>query len=137
MKDLATEGVPYKSIKAKTLLQSGKMNISQLVMESPALELDANGDIDLVKKQLNMNGDIGIFGTLDKVLGLFPIAGKTGTELTRVHVTLDGALENPKIRIRPLKGVSEAGKKGAQEGKKVTEEVIKEFGKGLEKILGK
>jgi uncharacterized protein involved in outer membrane biogenesis len=137
MKDLATEGVPYKSIKAKTLLQSGKMNISQLVMESPALELDANGDIDLVKKQLNMNGDIGIFGTLDKVLGLFPIAKKTGTELTRVHVTLDGALEDPKIRIRSLKGVSEAGKKGAQEGKKGTEEVIKEFGKGLEKILGK
>lgn len=137
MKDLATEGVPYKSIKAKTLLQSGKMNISKLAMESPALELDANGDIDLVKKQLNMNADIGIFGTLDKVLGIFPIVGKAGTELTRVHVTLEGALEDPKIRIRPVRGVSEAGKKGAQEGGKVAEDVIKEFGKGLEKILGK
>ena len=137
VKDLGTEGVPYKSIKAKTLLQTGKMNISQLAMESPALELDANGDIDLVKKQLNMNADIGIFGTLDKVLGRLPIVGKAGTELTRVHVTLKGALEDPKIRIRPVKGVSEAGKKGAQEGGKVAEDVIKEFGKGLEKILGK
>ena len=57
--------------------------------------------------------------------------------MTRVHVTLKGALEDPKIRIRPVKGVSEAGKKGAQEGGKVAEDVIKEFGKGLEKILGK
>jgi uncharacterized protein YhdP len=137
LKDLATEGVPYKSIKAKTLLESGKMNISQLAMESPALELDANGDIDLVKKRLNMDADIGIFGTLDKILGLFPIVGKAGTELTRVYVTLEGDLENPKIRIRAVKGVTKAGKKGAQEGKKGTEEVIKEFGKGLEKILGK
>jgi len=137
VKEFATEGTPYQSIKAKTLVQGGKMNISQLAMESPALELDANGNIDLVKKQLKMNADIGILGTLDKVLGILPIAGKAGTELTRVHVTLEGDLEDPKIRIRPVKGVSEAGKKGAQEGGKVAEDVIKEFGKGLEKILRK
>jgi uncharacterized protein YhdP len=137
VKEFATEGAPYQSIKARTLLQDGKMNISQLVMESPALELDSNGDVDLVKKQLNMNADIGIFGTLDKVLGILPLVGKVGTELTRVHVTLRGALEDPKIQIRPVKGVSEAGKKGAQEGGKVTEDVIKDFGKGLEKIFGK
>jgi uncharacterized protein involved in outer membrane biogenesis len=137
LKDLATEGVPYKSIKAKTFLQSGKMNINQLAMESPALELDANGDIDLVKKQCNMDANIGIFGTLDKVLGILPIVGKAGTELTRVHVTLEGALEDPKIRIRAVKGVSKAGKKAVQEGGKVAEDVIKGFGKGLEKILGK
>ena len=137
LKDLGTEGVSYNSIKAKTLLQGGKMNISQLAMESPALGLDANGDIDLVKKRLNMDADITIFGTLDKVLGLFSKVGKAGAELTRVHVTLEGDLENPKIQIRPVKGLIKGGKKGTQEGGKVTEDVIKEFGKGLEKILGK
>jgi hypothetical protein len=137
VKEFASEGAPYQSIKASTLLQGGKMNISQLAMESPALELDANGDVDLVKKQLKMNGDIGISGTLNKVLSILSKAGKGGTESTRVHVTLEGALEDPKIRIRSVKGVSEAGKKGTQEGGKVEEDVIKEFGKGLEKILGK
>ncbi|UCG20736.1 MAG: AsmA family protein [Deltaproteobacteria bacterium] len=137
VKEFATEGAPYQSIKARTLLQGGKMNISQLAMESPALELDANGDVDLLKKQLKMNGDIGISGTLDKVLSILSKAGKGGTESTRVHVTLEGAIENPKIRIRSIKGVSEAGKKGTQEGGKIEEDVIKEFGKGLEKILGK
>ena len=137
VKELAAEGVPYKSIKAKTFLQTGKMNISQLAMESPALGLDANGDIDLLQKQLKMNGDITILGTLDKVLGLFKKNGKEGTGLTRVHVTLEGALEDPNIRFRSVKGVSEAGKKGTQEEVKGAEDVIREFGKGLEKILGK
>jgi uncharacterized protein YhdP len=138
VKEFASEGAPYQSIKARTLLQGGRMNISQLAMESPALELDANGDVDLVKKQLKMNGDIGISGTLNKVLSILSKAGKGGTESTRVHVTLEGAIEDPKIRIRSAKGVSEAGKKGTQEeGGKVEEDLIKEFGKGLEKILGK
>jgi uncharacterized protein YhdP len=137
LKDLGSEGVPYKSIKAETSLQGGKMNISQLALESAASEVDANGDIDLVKKRLHMNADITIFGTLDKILNLFPIVGKSGTELTRVYVTLEGDLENPKIRIRPVKGVTEAGKKGALEGEEDTKDLIKDFGKGLDKILGK
>ena len=137
VKELAAEGVPYKSIKAQTFLQSGKMSISQLAMESPTLGLDANGDIDLLQKQLKMNGDITILGTLDKVLGLFKQAGKDGTGLTRVHVTLEGALEDPKINIRSVKGVSETGKKGNKEEIKGAEDVIREFGKGLETILGK
>jgi uncharacterized protein involved in outer membrane biogenesis len=137
VKEFTTEGAPFQSIKARTLLQGGKMNISQLTMESPALELDADGDVDLVKKQLKMNGDIGISGTLNKVLSMLSKAGKGGTESTRVHVTLEGELEDPKIRIRSVKGVSAAEKKGDKEGAEVAEDVIKEFGKGLEKILGK
>ncbi len=138
VKESAAEGAPYQFIKAKTLLQGGKMNIRQLAMESPALELDANGDVDLVNKQLKMNGDITISGTLNKVLNILSKAGKAGKESNRVHVTLEGAIEDPKIRIRSVKGMSEAGKKGTQEeGGKVEEELIREFGKGLEKILGK
>ena len=113
------------------------MNISQLAMESPALKLDANGDVDLLKKQLRMNGDIGISGTLNKVLSILSKAGKGGADSTRLHITLEGAIEDPKIQIRSVKGVSEAGKKETREGGKVEEDLIKEFGKDLEKILGK
>lgn len=135
VKEFATQGVPYQSIKAKALLQGGKMNFSELTVESPALELDAKGDIDLIDKQLKMDGDISAFGTLDKVVGI--LVGKAGTELTRVHVTLEGAIKDPRIRIRALKGESKAGKKGDQQGGKAAEDVIKEFGKELENIFGK
>jgi len=46
-------------------------------------------------------------------------------------------LENPKIRVRPAKGITKAGKKGTQDSGKAVEDVIKELGKGLEKIFGK
>ena len=137
LKDLANKGVPYKSIQAKTSFQDGKMSFRKFTLESPALALDAKGDIDPVKKRLDMKADIGIFGTLDKLLGLVPIVGEAGTELTKVYVTLEGDLEHPNIRIRPVKGISKAGKKEVQEGEKDGEDVIKEFRKNLEKMLRK
>jgi len=137
VKELTAEGVPYQSIKVKTSIQSGKMNIGQVVLESPALDLDGNGDIDLVKKQLSMNGGITISGPLDSVLGMLSRVGKTGTGVTRVNVALEGALEDPEIRIRSVKGVTDAGKKAKKGDGEKPEDVIKEFGKGLEKILGK
>jgi uncharacterized protein involved in outer membrane biogenesis len=137
LKDLATEGVPYKSIKAVTSLQGGKLSFSRLKLESPALELDAKGDIDLVKKRLDMNADINIFAVLDKILGLVPIVGQAGAKLTRVYVTLKGDVENPEISIRPVEGLTKAGEKGVHEGEKDAGDVIKDFRKGLKDILGK
>ncbi|MEJ2431094.1 MAG: AsmA-like C-terminal domain-containing protein [Deltaproteobacteria bacterium] len=137
LKDFGSEGVPYKSVKAKTSLQDGKLNFSQLILESPALGLHAHGDIDLVKKLLNMRTDIEIFGTLDKILGLVPIVGEASTKLTKVYVTLEGDVDKPKIAINPAEGLAKAGKKEVREGEKGTKEVIKELSKGLEKILRK
>jgi uncharacterized protein YhdP len=137
LKDLATQGVEYKSIKAKTLLQGGKLSFSQLALESAALGLDAKGDIDLVKKRLDMNADINIFAVLNKILDLVPIVGQASAELTRVYVSLKGDVEDPEIRIRPVEGLTKAGKKGAHEGEKDAQDVIKDFGKGLKEILGK
>jgi hypothetical protein len=84
-----------------------------------------------------MHADIDIFGTLDKILGLVPIVGGASAELTKAYVTLKGDLEHPEIEIDPTKGVFEAGKKGVHENEKDVKEAIKEFSKGLEKILRK
>jgi hypothetical protein len=46
-------------------------------------------------------------------------------------------LENPKIRVLPAKGITEAEKKGTQDTGKAAEDVLKGLGKGLEKIFGK
>ena len=137
LKDFGSEGVPYKSVKATASLEDGKMSFSQLILESPALGMHAHGDIDLVKKRLDMRADIDILGTLDRILGLVPIVGEATTKLTKVYVTLEGDVEKPKIAINPAEGLAKAGKKEVREGEKGTQEVIKEFSKGLEKILGK
>ena len=130
-RDLAREGVPYNSIRAKTSFQAGNMNISQLLLTSPAFGMAANGDINLVKQRLNMEADMEVVGAVDMILDILPIVGKAGVDLTKVHVTLNGNLKNPNVHVRPAAGVADAGKQEADEGKKGVEG----FFKGLEKIL--
>jgi uncharacterized protein involved in outer membrane biogenesis len=135
--DLANEGIPFDSLTYQATFQDGTMGVNKLRLLSPALHLDADGTIYLVKERLDMKAHIELLGTLDKVLGLVPVLGKAAGQLTNVYLKLKGPWENPKIRVIPTKGITEAGKKGTQDSGKAAEDVIKEFGKGLEKIFGK
>jgi uncharacterized protein YhdP len=135
--DMANEGIPFDSLTYQATFQDGTMGVNKLRLLSPALYMDVDGNIYLVKQRLDMNAEIEFMGPVDKVLGLVPILGKTAGKLTHVYLHLKGPLENPKIRVRPAKGITKAGKKGTQDSGKAVEDVIKELGKGLEKIFGK
>lgn len=135
--DMANKGFPFDSLTYQATFQEGTMGVNKLRLLSPALHMDGDGTIYLVKQRLDMNAEIEFMGTLDKILGLVPVLGKAAGKLTHVYLNLKGPLENPKIRVRPAKGITKAGKKGTQEGGKAVEDVIKELGKGLEKIFGK
>jgi len=135
--DMAKEGIPFDSLTYQATFQDGTMGVNKLRLLSPALYMDVDGNIYLVKQRLDMNAEIEFMGTVDKVLGLVPILGKAAGKLTHVYLHLKGPLENPKIRVRPAKGITKAGKKGTQDSGKAVEDVVKEFGKGLEKIFGK
>jgi uncharacterized protein YhdP len=135
--DMANEDIPFDSLTYRATFEDGTMGVNKLRLLSPALHMDADGDIYLVKERLNMNAHLELMGTLDKVLGLVPVLGKAAGQLTNVYLKLKGPLENPKIRVRPTKGLRKAGKKGTKDSGKAVEDVVKEFGKGLEKIFGK
>jgi uncharacterized protein YhdP len=135
--DMANEGIPFDSLTYQATFQEGTMGVNKLRLLSPALHMDADGNIYLVKQRLDMKAHLELLGTLDKVLDLVPVLGKAAGQLTNVYLDLKGPLANPKIRVRPAKGITEAGKKGTQDSGKAVEDVIKEFGKGLEKIFGK
>ncbi|MDH3722715.1 MAG: AsmA-like C-terminal region-containing protein, partial [Desulfobacteraceae bacterium] len=135
--DMAEKGIPFDSLTYQATFQDGTMDVNKLRLLSPALHLDADGNVYLVKQRLDMKAHIELLGTLDKVLDLVPVLGKAAGKLTNVYLHLEGPLEDPKIRVRPAKGITEAGKKGTQDTGKAAEDVIKEFGKGLEKIFGK
>ena len=116
------------------MFNAGLNNLSLL---SPALNMGADGNVFLVQEQLDMNAQMELLGTVDTVLDLVPVLGKAAGQLTNVYLKLKGPLANPKIRVRPAKGLAEAGKKGTQDTGKAAEDVIKGLGKGLEKIFGK
>ena len=135
--DMNKKGIPFDSLTYRATLQDGTMSVNELRLLSPALHLDADGDIYLVKEQLKMNAQIELLGTVDTVLDLVPVLGKAAGKLTNVYLKLKGPLENPKIRVLPAKGLRKAGKKGTKDTGKAAEDVVKELGKGLEKIFGK
>jgi uncharacterized protein involved in outer membrane biogenesis len=135
--DMNKKGIPFDSSTYRATFQDGTMDVNKLSLLSPALNLDADGNVFLVQEQLDMKAHIELFGTVDKVLDLVPVLGKAAGQLTNVYLDLKGPLANPKVRVRPAKGIMEAGKKGTQDTGKAAEDVVKEFGKGLEKIFGK
>jgi uncharacterized protein YhdP len=99
-KDLGNKGVPYNSIKATNSFQGGNMKINQLSLDSPAFELNANGDVDLVKHRIGMEADVAFLRAVDRVLGFIPLVGKTAAKLTNMYLSIQGPLEDPKVSLR-------------------------------------
>jgi hypothetical protein len=135
--DINKKGIPFDSLIYQATFQDGILSTNKLRLLSPALNMDADGTIYLVKESLDMKAQIELLGTVDTVLDLVPVLGKAAGQLTNVYLDLKGPWANPKIRVRPAKGITEAGKKGTKDTGKAAEDVVKEFGKGLEKIFGK
>lgn len=106
--NLVNKGIPFDSIKYRASFNDGIMSVEKLRLKSPGLNMDAQGTVDLVNRHLSMTADAQTLGTIDKVLGLVPVAGKTVTKLTNVYLNIKGPLEDPKISVRPAKGVTEA-----------------------------
>jgi hypothetical protein len=135
--DINKKGIPFDSLTYQATFQDGIMSANKLRLLSPALNMDADGNVFLVKESLDMKAQIELLGTVDTVLDLVPVLGQAAGQLTNVYLDLKGPWANPKIRVRPAKGITKAGKKGTKDTGKAAKDVVKEFGKGLEKIFGK
>ena len=99
-KDMGDKGVPYNSFKANNSFQGGNMKIKQLSLHSPAFELNANGDVDLVKLQLGLQADVAFLNTIDKVLDIIPLVGKTAARFTYMYLNIQGPVTDPQVSLR-------------------------------------
>ncbi|MEJ2233080.1 MAG: AsmA-like C-terminal domain-containing protein [Syntrophobacterales bacterium] len=106
--NLVNKGIPFDSITYRASFKDGIMSIEKLGLTSPGLNMDVQGTVDLVNRNLSMTGEAQTLGTLDKVLGLVPVAGKAAQKLTKLYLDIKGPWEDPKISVRPAKGLTEA-----------------------------
>ena len=111
LRDLTSEGIPFDQIKAGITLGDGNLNISAFNFLSSAMNLSAKGSIDLVKKNLDVDVELEPFEIIDKALGLVPFAGKIGRKFTRYHVAVSGPVDKPRIRLGPVRKVTDTIKK--------------------------
>jgi hypothetical protein len=112
--DLSKEGISFNALKGRVSMSGGKMTIEEAHFESKALNIYALGKVDLVHQQVDAQLALGLIGTVDKVLGWVPLAGKVAQRLTKIYVGVKGPLADPSVRILPIRGVYEGLKAGGK-----------------------
>jgi uncharacterized protein YhdP len=93
--DINKKGIPFDSLNYQATFQDGTMGVNKLRLLSPALNLDADGNVFLVKEQLEMSAHMELFGTVDTLLDLVPVLGKAAGQLTNVYLDLKGPASAP------------------------------------------
>ncbi|MCP4578655.1 MAG: AsmA-like C-terminal region-containing protein [Deltaproteobacteria bacterium] len=97
------EGFPYDLVWIKANLKDGKIHIHKGIMNSTAMDLVFQGDMDLLNDRMDLNMLASPFTLTDRIIRLIPVAGYIlGGTLISVPVKVDGPMKNPKVRILPL-----------------------------------
>jgi uncharacterized protein YhdP len=96
--DPGKEGVDYKLIKIRAALRDGKLMIEEAMLDGPALELVAKGEIDLMNQEINLIGLVAPLKTVDRIVKLTPVVKEifAGTLIT-IPVRVHGSLKDPKV----------------------------------------
>jgi uncharacterized protein YhdP len=99
--ELLESGLHFDSIDGSLEIQDGVMHSESILLDSPAMKMNAVGDIDVGQQELDMEIAVQPFETVDKVLGKIPILGTVliGDEGAFVvsYYKLEGPLEDPTL----------------------------------------
>ena len=77
--DLTQEGFAYSTMKITGTLQDGRLTLGEAFINGSSMKLYGNGDIDLLKNEMNLNVFVAPLKTVDKVVSRVPLLGKVLT----------------------------------------------------------
>jgi hypothetical protein len=104
--DVGKEQFPYRSITAKGDMKNGKLTLRDAVMDAPAFNMAATGDIDFVSETMDVKLLAAPLSTIDSVIKRIPIVKQiTGGSLVAVPVYVTGNFNDLKIQYMPLSSV--------------------------------
>ncbi|MDD2366832.1 MAG: AsmA-like C-terminal domain-containing protein [Desulfuromonadaceae bacterium] len=73
--DMASGGMPYKSIKGSIAVKDGTLSTEDLFISSNAINVSIIGTADIVNKELNLTLGAQPLQTVDKIVNRIPIVG--------------------------------------------------------------
>ena len=95
------EGLPFESITVKAKLRNGRLFLQEAVLDGPSLKAIGEGEIDLIKEEVDMTVLLAPMRTVDTVLNRIPLLGKVLTGKSGTFVSfpfrVKGSLSHPKI----------------------------------------
>jgi hypothetical protein len=96
--DLMGKGFAYNSIAAKGVFQKGKLIIKDTSIDSPSMAIAIEGDIDLIKKKVNLVVLVAPFKTVDRIVKHIPLVGTIlGGTLISIPFRAIGDLSDPDV----------------------------------------
>lgn len=99
--DMAKDGMPYKKITFHTNLNGGVLNSKDFFIDSDAIQFSATGNVDFIKKKLDLIVGAHPLQTLDLIAAKIPIAGWIVTDergkLITVNFKIGGTWDNPDV----------------------------------------
>jgi hypothetical protein len=96
-----TNGFAFNSIHANADIQNGKLVLNEMIIDGTSMNIVCQGDIDLVKKQMDVTALVAPLKTIDFFIKRTPLIKDIfGESLISIPVGITGHLENP--RVSPL-----------------------------------
>ncbi|WP_020592753.1 AsmA-like C-terminal domain-containing protein [Kiloniella laminariae] len=108
---LSTEGIAFDELVGDFTVQNGLLRSDLIKLYSSSIGLTAKGEVDTNRDIVAARGTIVPAYTINRILGGIPLLGTllTGGEgegIVAFNYSLDGTLENPKVSINPLSGLT-------------------------------
>jgi hypothetical protein len=106
--NFAANGLPFQTMAMQTTFNNGNMDLTSFRFVSNAVNLNAQGRINLLEGQMDVGTRLRPLGAASTVMGFVPLVGKVAAGLTEIHFNLSGSLDDPRVIIIPGQGVADA-----------------------------
>ncbi len=105
--NLASEGLPYKSMTLQGDFQNGNLIINNYFMDGETLNLIGNGEIHLEEATIDVQLLAAPLQTIDTIVRNIPVVNYIlGGGLVTIPVSIKGDLANPKVSILSASAVA-------------------------------
>ena len=102
-RDFDKEGLNYQTITAQTAFSKGQLDIKGFQLKGDAVNMAAQGRVDMVDEQLHLAMNLGTLGLVGEVLKAIPLFGKPVDSVTEIHVDVRGSFKKPDIKMGLIK----------------------------------
>jgi hypothetical protein len=109
-KDLADKGIAFREITAQATVAGGTLNLIALHFGSDAMNLDAQGTINLLEQSLAIDALLEPLAAVDSGFNYVPLVGKALADATKFRIEIKGPLEQPKIRTAETSQLGDTAK---------------------------
>ncbi|MFZ2445628.1 MAG: AsmA-like C-terminal domain-containing protein [Syntrophobacteraceae bacterium] len=96
--DLFTEGCAYDTLSIKGKIKDGKLALTESVLDAPCVKMVFRGEVDLVRKKMNVVALVSTMRTVDRIIEVVPLVNKIfDGGIVSVPVSISGDLYDPSV----------------------------------------